>query len=199
MIFYSFCIDFLLSMVDGFVESAGGQLEIDSKLGSGTVISLYLPIARPDAEYQPKHQPEARDLPGGHELVLLVDDEVLIRRVARTLLESLGYGVLEAENAPAAQKILNDHPEVALLFSDWIMPGNLDGYDLATWAVAKRPDLAVLLTTGYSERARGRTADQFPLLFKPYTRGDLAVQIRQVLDSNQAPQSAALTGPKMTP
>lgn len=188
-----------LSMVDGFVESVGGMLNIESELGIGTVVSMFLPIAARGSEFRPKAQPEAQDLPGGNELVLLVDDEVLIRRVARTLLESLGYRVLEAENAPAAQKVLNDHPEVALLFSDWIMPGNLDGYDLATWAVAKRPDLAVLLTTGYSERARGRTADQFPLLFKPYTRGDLAIQIRQVLDSNQAPQSAAHTGQKKTP
>lgn len=188
-----------LSMVDGFVEGTGGKMEILSELDVGTTVSLHLPVVDDSAGAQPKALNELNEPPGGNELVLLVDDEVLIRRVARTLLESLGYRVLEAEHAPAAQKMLRENSEIGLLFSDWIMPGNMDGYDLASWAVAHRPGLAVLLTTGYSERARGRTADQFPLLFKPYTRGDLAIQIRQVLDSNQAPPSAAQTGHKKTP
>jgi len=129
--------------------------------------------------------PAAPPLPAGRqELVLLVDDEPAVRQVNADALRELGYRVLEADGAEAALELLGAHQDVALLFTDVVMP-DTDGRRLAAEARERRPGLKVLLTTGYSPavaRQEGAPGADVPLLGKPYTLDELGRKLRQVLE-----------------
>ncbi len=173
-----------LSMVDGFAKQSGGGLRITSKPGEGTTVLMLLPESTSSAE-ESGVEASRRDSPPGIKTILLVEDEPRIRKLAKRNLRGLGYRLLEAENAAAAIKIFKEEPAVDLLFSDIVMPGAMTGRELATWAVENRPELKVLLTTGFSkEPVRGHpvTSNAFPLLKKPYTKEQLMEAIRTLLD-----------------
>jgi CheY-like chemotaxis protein len=177
-----------LSTAYGFVQQSGGELKIRSSPGEGTEVALWLPAAKPAAAPLPgaSPAPETEPDPGR---ILLVEDEPRVRRLARRTLEDLGYRVVEAEDARRARHILETEPQIDLLFSDIVMPGAMDGYALAHWAVHFRPRLKVLLTTGFNEAAREsqRVSDEiFSLLKKPYTEEDLGAAIRAVLGDEPA-------------
>jgi len=135
---------------------------------------------------------------GGNEIVLLVEDNAPLRRVAARQLVELGYQVREAEHAQAAMSILSSADPVNLLFTDVVMPGIMDGLDLAHHAVRLRPGIKILLTSGFSGM---HGADQriavcpFLLLGKPYGHDELARMLRQVLDCDDRPAPAAATMP----
>ena len=170
-----------LSMVYGFARQSGGAVRIESAPGEGTTVRLYLPAAeagaRPGAP-SPRHAPG-----GGGERILVVDDRVEVAELARTMLVEAGYAVEIARDGQDALAKLDGG--FALLFSDLIMPGNLNGVSLAREAQARYPGLKVLLTTGFAESAIDRTdarGADFDTIAKPYRRADLARTVRRVLD-----------------
>ncbi len=175
-----------LSMVYGFVKQSGGHLQIYSEAGRGTTVRIYLPALKSagrgdaDAAEERREQP----LPRGDEQVLVVEDDSRVRKVAVARLKEMGYSVLEADNGRRALEMLADNPGVSLLFSDIVMPGGMTGDEVAREARLRRPDLAVLFTSGYSEPALAST-DVIPgalWLRKPYTARELASKLRELLD-----------------
>ena len=174
-----------LSMVHGFVKQSNGNIKIYSELGVGSTIRLYLPRADTDAAFAAP-APDESLLPHGSEHILLVEDDDLLRELARKQLSSLGYRVSVAENGPTALGMLETLGDFDLLFTDVVMPGGLNGRELANRVRVLKPGLKVLYTSGYSEDAiihHGRLDAGVHLLNKPYRKRDLALKVRQVLDA----------------
>jgi PAS domain S-box-containing protein len=174
-----------LSQVYGFVKQSGGHVRITSEPGQGTTVSVYLPRLLGDVA-APDQQPAILDMPlGSHnEVVLVVEDEPTVRQFSVSALGELGYQVLEADNANSALRILDQHPDVALLFTDVVMP-EINGRKLANEALRLRPDLKVLFTTGYARDAvvhNGVLDPGVALIGKPYSIERLAAKVREVLD-----------------
>ncbi|QIG99133.2 MULTISPECIES: PAS domain S-box protein [unclassified Bradyrhizobium] len=173
-----------LSMVFGFVKQSGGGIEVRSERGRGTNFRIYLPKADGIAQ----RAAEEDDLPvkGGNETILCVEDDPTIRDYVTGQLESLGYKVLVAANADAALAIVNRGTAFDLLFTDIVMPGSMNGRQLADTLMAGRPALRVLFTSGYSDGVlpaqQGRSGHGIPLLTKPYRRSELARMLRRCLD-----------------
>ncbi len=172
-----------LSMVHGFVKQSGGHVKIYTELGHGTTVKLYLPRARDGALVAPL----AADAPitGGHEKVLLVEDDDHVREFALVQLKNLGYKVTVARDGHEALAIIKQTPDFDLLFTDVVMPGGMKGPELAVAARKINPALRVLYTSGYTENAivhHGRLDPGIHLLNKPYRRHDLALKLRQALD-----------------
>jgi len=167
-----------LSMVYGFARQSGGTLTMESQLGYGTRVALYLPSAN-----APATSPSTRDhSTGAHggETVLVVEDEPEVRGIAIAFLKSLGYASLVAVDADQALGILRTHPDIDLLFSDVVLGSGMTGVDLASEALRLNPGLPVLLTSGY-EHAMLDDDAPFPLLRKPYSREDFAAAVRLAL------------------
>ncbi|OWV96613.1 hybrid sensor histidine kinase/response regulator [Rhizobium sp. R72] len=177
-----------LSMVYGFVKQSGGHLQLYSESGRGTTIRIYLPAMSSSGsqERSQASEPVESPLPQGTELVLVVEDDLRVRRVAVARLSSMGYSVLEAENGHRALEVLQANDNIALLFTDIVMPGGMTGDELAREARDLRPEIAVLFTSGYSEPGLvgqdGVPGAQW--LRKPYTARDLAAKIRELLDAS---------------
>ena len=175
-----------LAMVYGFVKRSGGHIKVYSESGVGTTFRLYLP--RVDGEEEPLEQNDehTEELPRGNETILAVDDEAMLLELTRESLESLGYRVLTAGNGNRALELFNSEPDIDLLFSDVVMPGGINGYELAEQVTAKRSDIKILLTSGYTEKVmihKGYARFNENLLSKPYKRADLAKRVRVILDS----------------
>ncbi len=173
-----------LSMVYGFAKQSGGHVKIYSEVGRGTSVKLYLPRATiegaPAAESVADNQ-----VTRGAETVLVVEDDDLVRSHVEGLLSSLGYRVVIANSGPVALKLLQEGIPVDLLFTDMVMPGGMNGKQLADEAQMQRPGLKVLFTSGYTQDAivhQGRLDPGVHLLSKPYRRADLAKMIRHVID-----------------
>jgi signal transduction histidine kinase len=175
-----------LSMVYGFVKQSKGHITIQSEKGRGTTILVCLPQA--EAEAAPVvnlRLPETA--PQGHETILVVEDDPLVRSYVLTQIRSLGYRTLSASNGPEALKVLRGSEKIDLLFTDVIMPGSINGRELSIEAQRLRPGLKVLFTSGYTENAidhDGRLDHGVQLLQKPYRRGDLAGALRIALMHN---------------
>jgi PAS domain S-box-containing protein len=174
-----------LSMVFGFAKQSNGHIKIYSEEGHGTTVKLYLP--RATGLHTTAAEPLASSsIEGGHEVVLVVEDDALVRRYVITQIESLGYTTLEASNAAEAMTIINTDATIDLLFTDVIMPGSMNGRQLVDEALKRRPLLKTLFTSGYTENAivhHGRLDSGVLLLAKPYRKSDLARMIRQALGS----------------
>jgi PAS domain S-box-containing protein len=173
-----------LSMVFGFVKQSNGHIKIYSEEGHGTTVKIYLPRAtgldQTDAEVQASSRVE-----GGNEIVLVVEDDALVRRYVITQIESLGYTTMEASNATEALNVIDNGDPIDLLFTDVIMPGPLNGRQLVEAALKRRPSLKTLYTSGYTENAivhHGRLDSGVLLLAKPYRKSDLAKMMRMALD-----------------
>ena len=121
---------------------------------------------------------------GDGELVLLVEDNDKVREATANRLELLGYAVVEAKTGPEAITLLKSGEPIAIVFSDIIMPGGMTGYDVAEWVRAMKPDLKVLLTSGYRDMpiTISEAVRQIKVLGKPYTREQLAHALREALD-----------------
>ena len=172
-----------LSMIYGFVRQSQGHVAIDTELGVGTSVRLYLPRASDDDYRTNEPAPTEQAAPCGSESILLVDDNQAMRAVAQRHLAALGYRVTSAESGPAALAALHAGQSFDLLFTDIVMPEGMSGYDLAEIATRQWPGLKVLFTTGYT-RIHEQSDDRWPLLQKPYRRHELAQQIRAVLDQS---------------
>jgi PAS domain S-box-containing protein len=177
-----------LSMVYGFVKQSGGNIQIYSELGRGTSVRIFLPFAEAEREEEKQMTSGAQltGSPRGSETILVVEDDARVRRVAVARLRGLGYQVIEAENGAAGLATLSSHPEIAMIFTDVVMPGRMSGDELAEAALAVRPDVKILFTSGYAEpeiAKQGMGARAW--LKKPYSATDLAYKIREVLDERQ--------------
>ncbi len=172
-----------LSMVYSLANQAGGSVNIDSALGKGTKVTLLLPLIDPPADRGEGN--DGTPLPKGHERLLVVEDEEALRRLASSMLESLGYEVETAANGPEAlQKIEAMEMPPHLIFSDMVMPGGMDGFDLAAEIRKRCPETAILLASGHfdSNKGRGETGE-WTVLQKPYDKATLARHIRAQLDA----------------
>ena len=174
-----------LSMVFGFVKQSNGHIKIYSEVGHGTTVKIYMPRATglPDT---PVESLALKSIKGGDETILVVEDDDLVRRYVMTQIESLGYRTLEASRASEALKIIDSNGHIDLLFTDVIMPGSMNGRQLVDEALARRPGLKTLFTSGYTENAivhHGRLDTGVLLLAKPYRKSDLARMIRLALES----------------
>jgi signal transduction histidine kinase len=171
-----------LSMVYGFVKQSGGHIKIYSEEDHGTTVRIYLPQAEGAA--QPAAPASKLPLEGGHETILVVEDDHLVRALVVGQIKSLGYVALTAANAAEALNVIDSPREIDLLFTDMIMPGAMNGRQLAEKALQRRESLKILFTSGYSEGAivhHGRLDAGVLLLAKPYHKSDLARMIRTAL------------------
>jgi len=173
-----------LSMVYGFVKQSNGHVKIYSEEGHGTTVKLYLP----QAEGVAVPATEAVIVAGDHgdESILIVEDDALVREYVVAQISRFGYHTLAASNATEGLAIINGPERIDLLFTDVIIPGGMNGRQLATEAVKQRPGLKVLYTSGYTENAivhHGRLDAGVLLLAKPYVSSDLARMIRVALAS----------------
>jgi signal transduction histidine kinase len=173
-----------LSQVYGFMRQSDGCVTIETKRGAGTTFRLYLPrcdLAKPAPECR---QGVTGAPPTGSETVLVVEDNPEVLQLAVTAISDLGYHVLTAADGPSAMSIIERNGRIDLLFSDIVMPGGMNGFDLITQARGVRGGLKALVTSGYANVHRpGADRPDVPLLLKPYRRGDLAKCIRQALDA----------------
>jgi CheY-like chemotaxis protein/nitrogen-specific signal transduction histidine kinase len=169
-----------LSMVHGFVEQSGGHLVIESLVGFGTTVKLYLPRG---AAAVALITSRAQAI-GGGETILVVDDHHAVRQVSVALIKKLGYAVIEADSAASGLDALRDNAQIDLLFTDIVMPGVMDGYDLASAAIKLHPRIKVLFTSGHALGQDGRDVGAHAqMLMKPYSREKLAKKIRDTLDA----------------
>jgi signal transduction histidine kinase len=174
-----------LSMVYGFVKQSNGHVKIYSEPGHGTTVKLYLPQASSREEAR-ADEAGAGTAEGGDESILIVEDDALVREYVVTQIQRLGYETLAARNAAEALETIDSSRRIDLLFTDVIMPGGMNGRQLATKALKRRPELKVLYTSGYTENAivhHGRLDAGVLLLAKPYVSADLARMIRIALAS----------------
>jgi PAS domain S-box-containing protein len=170
-----------LSMVYGLAKQSGGHATIYSEVGKGTSVNLYLPRhhGTRDAAVSGK-QPPAQA--GGGERILVVEDDERVRRLTVERLRRLNYQVVDAGSAQAALDILGQDPKIDLVFSDLVMPGGMDGRELATIVADRFPRIRVLLTSGYSEDlVSSASAGPTNLLRKPYRQVELAKAVAEAL------------------
>lgn len=175
-----------LSTIYGFAKQLGGHVTIYSEVGKGTSVRLYLPrsTSASDAERDTGAAPALPTAEG--ERILVVEDNADVRDATVKRLDMLGYRVFVAEHAPRAMEILKSEPNIARVFSDVMMPGGMSGFDLAAWIRANRPEVKVLLTSGFTgEVARNGEAAvaDIEVLRKPYATADLARAVRETLAS----------------
>jgi PAS domain S-box-containing protein len=183
-----------LSMVFGFVKQSGGHIAVSSEPGRGSTFSLYLPRCEANV-LGPVVSAESCAPDGGDEVILVVEDNEQLRRAAVRQLTALGYTVYQVDNAQAALHILASGKHVHLLFTDVVMPGEMDGIDLARRATIQQGTLRVLLTSGYPDLKgpdHRMAGPSYTLLSKPYRHDELARAVRRTLDHDGAlPDEAA--------
>jgi signal transduction histidine kinase len=173
-----------LSQVFGFIKQSLGHIKIYSELGTGTTVKIYLPRLHGAAEETKRVTPQIVN-GDASEVVLVVEDDPLVRRLSSDSLRELGYTVLESESAAAALEILGAASKIDLLFTDVVMP-EMNGKKLVEEALKKRPGLKVLFTTGYTRNAvvHGGVLDpDVNFISKPFTIQQLASKVRAVLDA----------------
>jgi CheY-like chemotaxis protein len=172
-----------LSMVYGFVKQSNGYLSMNSFLGVGTMISMYLPKADAGAE-EARPVTRAENEIRGSGRILVVEDNDLVRSQVAMQLEALGYDVVQARNASDALATLASGGTFELIFTDIVMPGGMNGYQLATEARKLRPGIHVLLTTGYSDQMVKNLSGLDPdvgLISKPYHRRELSLKLQEII------------------
>jgi signal transduction histidine kinase len=173
-----------LSQVYGFAKESGGHVKIYSELGVGTTVKLYLPRSAEPPAATVRHSVVPLRTTAGGETVLVVEDDEAVLTMAVESLEDLGYRVLVAHNGREALNIVKGEEKIDILFSDIVMPGGINGAELAAETRRLRPSIKVLLTSGYTGAIltgeHGLPADM-PVLGKPYRRDELAAQLRVVV------------------
>ncbi|MBR0715551.1 ATP-binding protein [Bradyrhizobium liaoningense] len=172
-----------LSMVYGFARQTGGTVRIESEEGRGTVVRLFLPrsVGQAAARAEPVQTP---GLPRGHETILVVEDDPLVQGYVIAQLGSLGYRTLVAGDGATALAFVDQGAKFDLLFTDVIMPGGINGKELADTIRARRASVKVLFTSGYTDNTlmhEGHLDPGVALLRKPYRKAELSRKLREVL------------------
>jgi len=168
-----------LGMIEDFIGQSNGHIDVRNEGGRGMSVRMYLP--RTSGLVEPLAESPGE---GGDEAILIVEDDTLVRRYVVTQVQSLGYRTLAAGNATEALTIIDNGGEIDLLFTDVMMPGSINGRQLAVEALNRRPSLKVLYTSGYAKNAMvqdGRLDSGVLLLVKPYRKVELAGMIRTAL------------------
>jgi PAS domain S-box-containing protein len=174
-----------LAMVFGFVKRCKGSITVHSKEGLGTTLNMYLPRSQSMANQFIKPSEIDKHLPRGSETVLIVDDEEELVAIAQSVLEDLGYTTICAANTDEAQEILKHNNTIDIVFSDVVMPGLKNGFDLADAVTMTKPEIKILLTSGFTGKMKQKNAVEKwskNLLSKPYRDLELAEAIRRTLD-----------------
>jgi signal transduction histidine kinase len=176
-----------LSMAYGFVKQSGGEMVLESEVGRGTSVRIFLPRSETEAA-----QPEVPDdvpLYGGLETILVVEDEEDVRSSTCAILSALGYDVLEANDAAAAVALVESGRHIDLVFSDVVMPGPVSSLQLGDVVREHLPDTQILYTSGYAEGVlahEGKVSASVHLLQKPYHPDALSARIRHLLRRGKA-------------
>lgn len=174
-----------LSMIWGFMRQSNGHARIDSEPDMGTTVRLYFPAASTPETAERTQAPGAL-VAGGSERILVVEDDDMVRAHVAAQLADLGYAVDEAATGAAALDVMERTGPIDLLFTDVVMPGGMNGRQLADAARLRQPGLKVLFTSGYTDDAivhHGRLDPGVTLLAKPYRRAELVAKIRRALDA----------------
>ena len=171
----------------GFVRQSGGHITLYSEPRQGTTVSLYLPLAEgAEAQFVPPPDPTETPLPGRGEVVLVVEDDAAVRRMTADRLAALGYATIVVAGAEAALSVLAEGRAVDLVFTDMMMPDSRTGLELARELRRLRPELPVVMTTGYAgEMIEVELVDGLPLIRKPYRQEELAAVLRRALEARQ--------------
>jgi nitrogen-specific signal transduction histidine kinase len=175
-----------LSQVYGFARQSAGHVRIYSEIGEGTTVKIYLPRSVGDTKTPAIGEGNRLSRWTGAETILVVEDDDKLREYASEVLEELGYRVMRASNGVAALEILSGKDPIDLLLTDVVMPGGVNGRQLADAAVGQRPGLRVLYMTGYTRNAivhQGRLDLGISMISKPFSFEELASKVRQVLDA----------------
>lgn len=171
-----------LSMAYGFVKQSGGEIALQSTLGAGTCVQIYL--RRSEAQAEPEHNAALPALTGGVETILVVEDEEAVRAATVDMLSTLGYKVLSSADAEQATHLINGGVNIDLLFTDVMMPGRVSSLELSELVREKLPHAQILFTSGYAEGVLshdGKLPPGVNLLQKPYTVETLSSRIRHLL------------------
>jgi PAS domain S-box-containing protein len=175
-----------LSQVYGFARQSAGHVKIYSEIGEGTTVKIYLPRSASDRKNQIIGEANKLSRWTGAETILVVEDDDELRKYASGVLEELGYRVMSAGTGAAALETLNGSHQIDLLLTDVVMPGGMNGRQLADNAVGRRQSLRVLYMTGYTRNAiihQGRLDLGINMISKPFSFEELAAKVRQVLDA----------------
>ena len=174
-----------LSMIYGFTRQSGGEVRIESEVGRGTNVCLYLPRHLGDHVDDDAHRaPGEASRAGRGETVLVVDDEPTVRMLVAEVLEELGYAAIEAADGPSGLKVLQSDVRIDLVVSDVGLPGGMNGRQMADAARVGRPDLKVLFITGFAENAvvgNGHLEPGMHVMTKPFTMDALTARIRELI------------------
>ncbi|WP_246617854.1 response regulator [Rhizobium populisoli] len=178
-----------LSMVYGFAGQSGGSARIYSEIEKGTMICIYLPRHIDDGRVETEEADEGKAPPSkGNEIILVVDDEPLVRMVAVEILEELGYEVLEAEDGPSALRVLAARADIDLLVTDVGLPNGMNGRQVADAARTARPNLRVLFITGYAENAvlnHGHLDRGMQVMTKPFSSEAFGQRVKEIISSTE--------------
>ena len=175
-----------LSQVYGFARQSAGHVKIYSEIGEGTTVKIYLPRSASDRKNQIIGEANKLSRWTGAETIFVVEDDDELRKYASGVLEELGYRVMSAGTGAAALETLNGSHQIDLLLTDVVMPGGMNGRQLADNAVGRRQSLRVLYMTGYTRNAiihQGRLDLGINMISKPFSFEELAAKVRQVLDA----------------
>ena len=175
-----------LSQVYGFVRQSGGHVKIDSQVGRGTSVKMYLPRLSQSVPVETPEDEPSTPKAGSAETILVVEDDDDVRAYSVEILRELGYRVIEAHDGPSALSLLERQFKVDLLFTDVVLPGGMTGAQVAAQARGIKPELKVLFTTGYARNAivhHGRLDAGVQLITKPFSMSDLAMRVRDIIDS----------------
>ena len=174
-----------LAQVYGFAKQSGGGVRIDTRLGHGTSVKVYLPRAAGEMAMAAVPADRTESAPVGHPrraTILLVDDDPAVREITGSLLEEHGYQVVQAGNGATALAVLRDRPSIDLLLVDFAMPG-MNGAEVAVLAKRQRPELPVVYVTGYADLAALEGVSDERIVRKPYQDNELARKLAAALEA----------------
>ena len=171
-----------LAQVYGFMSQCGGAVAIDSRPGEGTTVTLYVPAVDAAPTVEALREPSDDSWAAGTS-ILLVEDDAAVRAVTESLLQEMGCDVTTDVDGPSAMARLKTGQAFDLLISDIVMPGGMNGVELASWTRSQRPDLPIVLTTGYAgdQFADGATEIVWPVVRKPFRAEQLSAAVRDAL------------------
>ena len=169
-----------LSQVYGFARQSGGHITIQSAVGEGTAVRLYLPWTETVNVVQPPIAEALEEIPPGHTKILIVEDDNELRELHTQLVKELGYSACSAGAGAEALAVLEADAEISLLFTDVLMPGGMNGFELASEIRSRRPDIAILMTSGFPGHFLPEAAqrnNEFEIIRKPFTQQELAAAL----------------------